>query len=438
MQISVQNKGDLGREMVVTLPAQEVDTQLGQRLDRLAKSVKLDGFRPGKAPVSVVKARFGAQALAELTEELVSNTLSKAFKEQDLQPAAQPRVTFGTMQEGKDYSYSVQFDVLPTVEPKGYAGLKLTRHVAEPSTAQLTEVTNRLRDMQKTFSPKEAAAVLSDRVLIDAVGFKDGTAFDGGEVKQYWLELGSGSFIPGFEEGLVGVKKGDSKKLDLAFPQDYFNKDLAAQKVTFDVAVFAVEAGVAPDLDDDFAKKYGAPDVAALQDRIKADLVKDLTTASDQRLKREMFDVLVEKNTFPLPASMVDEEFTSLWHNFVEDLKRRGGTLAMLGKPEKDLQDEYKHLAARRVQLGLLMTAIGNKEKITLTEKDIQDEINAIAQSYGPQADKVKTYYNRPEGRSQITGPLYEKKVCALIYDQATITESTIDAQELRQELSGE
>lgn len=438
MQISLQNKGELGREMVITVPAKDVDAQLGQRLDRIAKSVKLDGFRPGKAPTNVIKARFGAQAAAELTEELVSNTLGKALKEKELRPAAQPRVTFGTLQEGKDYSYTVLFDVLPTVEPKGYEGLKLTRYTAEPTDAQVSEVTDRLRDMNKTFSKKEGKAANGDRVLIDAVGYKDGKAFEGGEVKQYWLELGSGSFIPGFEEGLVGVKDGDSKKLDLAFPKDYFNKDLAAQKVVFEVKVFGVEAGAAPELNDEFAKKYGAKDVTELKERIKADLIKELQTASDQRLKREMFDILVEKNKFTLPETMVEDEFTNLWGAFVQDLQRRGGNFAMLGKSEQDLQAEYKNLAARRVQLGLLITEIGNKEKVELSEKDIQAEIAEIAKAYGPQADKVIAYYKRPEVRAQITGPLFERKVCDFIYGKATITESKIDAKELRKELSGE
>ena len=347
-------------------------------------------------------------------------------------------MTFGTVQEGKDYSYTVNFDVLPKVEPKGYEGLKLTRYTAEPTDAQITEVTDRLRDMNKAFSKKDGKAEMGDRVLIDAVGYKDGKAFEGGEVKQYWLELGSGAFIPGFEEGLVGVKDGDSKKLELTFPKDYFNKDLAAQKVTFEVKVAGVEGGTAPALNDDFAKKYGAKDVAELKDRIKADLVKELKSASEQRLKREMFDVLVDKNNFALPETMVEDEFTNLWGGFVQDLQRRGGNFAMLGKSEKELQEEYKNLAARRVRLGLVITEIGNKEKVELTEKDIQAEIDELAKAYGPQADKVKAYYSRPDARSQITGPLYERKVCEWIYGKATITDSKIDAKELRKELSGE
>lgn len=438
MQISLQNKGELGREMVVTVPAKDVAAQLDQRLDRIAKSVKLDGFRPGKAPATVIKARFGAQAVAELTEELVNSTIGKAMKEKDLRPAAQPRVTFGTLQEGKDYSYTVNFDVLPTVEPKGYEGLKLTRYTAEPTAEQLNDVLARLADMNKTFTKKEGKADQGDRVLIDAVGYKDGKAFEGGEVKQYWLELGSGSFIPGFEEGLVGKKAGDKAKLELTFPKDYFNKDLAAQKVTFEVEVFGVEGGKAPALDDAFAANYGSKDLAELKTRIQGDLVKDLKTASDQRMKRELFDVLVEKNKFALPETMVEDEFTNLWGAFVQDLQRRGGNFAMLGKSEKELQEEYKQLAARRVQLGLLISEIGNKEKVELSEKDIQAQINEVAKQYGAQADKVKAFYSRPDARAQITGPLFEQKVCEFIYGKATISESKIDAKELRKELSGE
>lgn len=438
MQIVVQKKGDLGREMVVTIPASEVEKMMTERLEEVRVNVSLPGFRPGKAPLEVVRKRYAEKVGMDVQRDLIAETMPKAFDKENVRPAGQPNVNFGTLSEGKDYQYTIAFDIMPEVAPKKYEGLKLVRHTTTVDDKLVEKSIKELAKTRRMFKKVDGAAKKGNITKITAKGFgKDGKAIPGAEVTEFPLELGSGQFIPGFEDGLIGKKAGDKATLELTFPKDYHAKELQGVKAKFEVDVLEVQSAEEPKLDDEFAKSLGLTDLADLKAKLKERLEADVATASEQRLKRELFDSLDKDNQFEIPESMLKAEFETIWRALMEDMHRRGVTFGMMGKTEDEVRAEHRELAARRVRLGLLLAEIGRKHGVEVKEDEVAAEIEKIASAYGPSADKVRQYFKQPQARNEIIGPLYEKKVCDWILSTGKLTDKTIDADELLAEIAG-
>lgn len=440
MKVTMEKVSELGRSMSVTVPAEEVSEQFETRLSLIQKQVKMSGFRPGKVPMSVVRQRYGEQVKQEVVQELVASSMPKAFDSEKVRPATQPTLDFQDIDESKEFAYTLKFDVLPEVEPKGYTGVKLTREVAEVTDAKVEEMLERLREVRRSYAPKAKTgkAAKTDRVLIDAQGFdkKGGKEIENTNLKGHPLEIGSGAFIPGFEDGLVGAKAGDTVELELEFPKEYHVKDLAGKPVFFEVKVEAIEKRELPELDDELAKSFGSDSVEQLRERMKEDLTNDLSTASEQRMKRALFDALDKKNQFAVPEAMVEGEFNAIWQQFTQDLQQRGMSLDSLDKSEDEYRKENRELAERRVRLGLLIAEIAKKEDVQVTSDELKAEVEKIAASYGAQAEQVKQYFSKPENMQQISGPILEKKVCDFIFDKSEIKDKKVDADELMAELT--
>ena len=439
MDVKLQKKGELGRELTVTVPAGEVAKKLTQRLEKVGQQAKIPGFRPGKVPAKILKQRFGEQVAQELQRDLVSETMAKAFDQEKLQPAAQPQIDFGEVDENTDYTYTMRFDIMPEVEPKGYKGVKLTRQVAKAGDKQTKEALDRLAASMRSFEKKDGKAAKGDVAVITAKGFdaKSGDALEGTEITDHSIEIGSGGLIPGFEDQLAGHKAGDKFDVEVTFPKEYHAKKLAGVKARFETEMKDVKKPISPEIDDEFAKQFGAEGLDDLKDKIAEQLNKDLEEATRQRLKRDLFDALEKKNTFTLPDGMVEQEFQSIWRALMQDMQRSQMTFDQMNKSEDEMRAEHRKLAERRVRIGLVLSEIGQKEDVKVTGPEIQAKAEETISQYPKEyAEKARAYYSSDQGRQEVFGPLFENKVCDWVFENAEISEKKIDAEKLLEELN--
>lgn len=434
MDVKVETRDGLERNLNITLPASEIDNFFNQRYEELSKTAKVQGFRAGHVPLDIVKQRYKAQVQEEVTQYMIDTSLSKAIQENKLAPATQPHVhSSGLMEEGKDYDFSAHFEIMPEIKPEKYTELKLTRQVAEADDKAVEEVLGRLTQMRASYGEKKGKASKGDRVLIDTKGYlgKDTKPFPGTEMKNHPIVLGSGSLIPGFEEELEGLSAGDEKAFDITFPKEYHSKELAGQKTKFEVKIIRVEAPEETKMDKAFAESFGAKDMDELKSRIKDQVNNDIQESTYQELKKDMFDQLVKTNKFDVPQGLVSAEFQSIWQAQENNLKQQGLSLKELGKNEDEVKAEYQDLAVRRVQLGLLITEISKLENIDVTNAEFMAEIDRVAAQYGAQAKEIKERLMSPEMRNQIYGPLFEKKVVDWLVENNKVEEKKVSATEI-------
>ncbi|MCP5405424.1 MAG: trigger factor [Pseudomonadaceae bacterium] len=447
MDIQVSNGEGLQRNINVVVPAAEVDARLNLAYEAAAKTAKVDGFREGMAPVSVVKAKIADKVRAQAAQELIQAAIAKAVKDNNLNLAGNPHVHAGdthedgpiAVTEGQDFKFHAHAEVYPTIAPKAFEGLKLTRETAEATDEVVDIALARLSQQLKTFKDKDGAAATGDRVTISGQGYKvDGgkeEAFDGGKLEGFPIVIGSGQLIPGFEEGLVDAKKGDQLDVDVTFPADYHAADLAGKPAKFKLTIDKVEEGVEEPLDDAAAKQLGFEGLDKLKEVLKNGAARDLQTASQQRLKRQMLDQLDDANKFDVPGGLIQNEHAALWRAQLQELQMRKLPLEALGKPVEEAIADLQPLAERRVRLGLLMAEIARLNKITVTGADLDKAVQAQVEMSGPQGEQVQRHFMKPENRQQLAGPVLEDKVTQFILDKATIEEKKVDAKDLLDEL---
>lgn len=441
MQVQISETSDLGRQMAITIPAATVDEMLTQRYTELTKTVKIDGFRPGKVPVEEVKKRYGEKVTQEVVQQIMQQQVPTAITENKVQPAGQPRINdLGNLQEGADYTFKVDFDVYPTIEPKGYEKIKLTRDVATPDDKMVDEALMNIFNSAKQYEKKDGAVADGDQALLDAVGYLAGEKepFEGGRLEGFNVVIGSGSLIPGFEEELVGLKAGDEKSFDITFPKDYHAEAMAGQAARFECVVKEVQGATKTEPDDEFAKNFGAEDLADLKAKVQERTEQDLKEASEQRIKRNLFDALDKENQFAVPEGLVNAEFDSIWQAQMQELQQRGLPPEALGKSIDEMRTEFRDLAERRVRLGLLLAEIGKQQAVDVKDADVDAEIARMAEQAGPQAQQLKEYYAQPQNRQQLIGPLFEQAVVAWIMETSDVTEKEVKAAELIKEFTGQ
>lgn len=439
MDVKLEKKGELGRELTVTVPAGEVAQKVSERLEKIGQQAKIPGFRPGKVPEKVLKQRFGTQVIQELQRDLVSETMPQAFDQEKLTPAAQPKIDFGEVQDNADFTYTMHFDIMPEIEPKGYEGVKLTKHKAEAGDKQINEALDRLAASMRQFEKKQGKATKGDVVVITAKGHDaaTGDALEGAEITDHSVEIGSGSLIPGFEDQLSGLKAGDEFDIEVTFPKDYHAQNLSGVKAKFKGSVSDVKKATSPEIDDAFAQQFGAENLEDLKGKIAEQLNNDLADASRQRLKRELFDELEKKNKFTLPEDMVEQEFQSIWRTMMQDMQRSGMSFESMDKSEDEMRAEHRKLAERRVRIGLVLSEIGKKEGVKVDNSEIQAEAEKMIAQYPKEyAEKAIAHYNSEQGRQELFGPLFENKVCDLVFEKADITEKKTDPETLLDELN--
>ena len=439
MQVTVTSTDGLKREMTVAVPAKDLEASVGAKLEELKNTIRLKGFRPGKVPLAHIKKTYGKQVMSEVINDTVGTSSQKALEEQSLRPALQPKIDLeGEIEqvlEGKaDLTYKMTFEVIPTIEFTDFAKLEVERLVAEPSDADIDEAMQRLAENQKSFEPKaegEAAAV-GDLLTIDFLGKIDDVAFEGGTAEDAKLEIGSGRFIPGFEDQLTGAKAGDAVAVKVTFPADYGAENLAGKDAVFDVTVKAVETPAAVAIDDEFAKRFGFDELAKLREALTTQIKSDYTRMSRMHMKRSMLDALDAAHSFDLPPSMVEQEFEQIWSQFEQEMKSQNKSAEDLDEPEDDIKAEYRKIAERRVRLGLLLAEVGEKNKIQVAEQELGQALAERARQFPGQEKMVYEFYQKnPNAIAELRAPLFEDKVVDFIAELAKINDKTVTRDEL-------
>jgi len=439
MQITETVSEGLRREYKITVGMADLDARLTGRIEEMKGTVHLKGFRPGKAPVSHLKKSFGKSMMGEIVEAVVSESSQKAITDNALKPAFQPRVELVSqldqvVQGKSDLEFTVKVDLMPDFDLADVAKLKIEKLVSEVTEAEVDEAVMKLAEQTRTFTPRGEGEVSEkdDAVLIDFVGRVDGEEFPGGEAEDFNLVLGSGQFIPGFEEQLIGAKAGDERDVSVTFPADYQEAKLAGKDAVFAVKIKEVKKPEPLVIDNALAGKLGLDSIGTLKDRVRDQLKADFGRASRLHLKRRILDALDEAHSFSLPPTMVASEFDAIWRAVEAELQREGKTAADEGKTEEELKKEYHDIAERRVRLGLVLARIGEQNGITIANEEIQRAIMARARQYPGQEQQVFNFYaNNPQAQAEIRAPLFEDKVVDFIAELAEITEVPVDRETL-------
>ncbi len=445
MEVTQTSSEGLKRTLKVVIAASELNERFGTRLGEIKDRVQLKGFRRGKVPFAHLKKVYGKSVMAEVVDEAIKETSSKAIADRKERPALQPNIALPEDQaeiqriiEGQaDLAYSMSFEVLPEITIADMSGIKLERLVSDVEDKAVDEALQGIVERNTAFEDAEGrAAEKGDRVTIDFVGKIDGVPFEGGEDKDMQVVVGQGNFIPGFEEGLVGLKAGDEKVVQATFPEAYQVDTLAGKQADFDVKVSEVAAPKVPEVNDEFAKALGAENVEKLKELVTKQLEVEYAQAARVKIKRELLDALEKTHDFELPASLVENEFESIWKQLGDEMLRSGKSFEDEGKTEDEVREEYKKLAARRVRLGLVIGEIGDKNKIQVTQDELRRALVDQARRYPGQEKFVYEYYEKTPGAlAQLRAPLFEDKVVDYVLDQAKPTEKPVSKDELMKAL---
>jgi trigger factor len=435
MQITETNAEGLKHEFKVTIGADDIARRVETRLNEIGRQVKLPGFRPGKVPITVLKKRYGSSVMGEVIERAVNDSSSEAMREHKLRPALQPKVEIVSFNEGKDLEYKLAVEVLPEFQPMNFAELKLERLRPDVPDQEIDAALERMAKQQRKDETVDRAAANGDIVVIDFVGSIDGTEFPGGSAKGHRLELGSGSFIPGFEEQLVGAKPGEHRDVTVNFPADYGAQDLAGKEAKFAVDVSEVRGLLPQPIDDSLAEAVGMENLQALRDAVRAQIERDYAGIAQQRLKRQLLDRLAERHEFPVPQGMVDIELDVIWKQFEaerERAKQAGAAQPEEAQSDDEIKAEYRAIAERRVRLGLLLSEVGRNNNIQVTQDEINRALGEEMRRYPGHERQVMEYYRKQPGAvDNLRAPLFENKVVDYILEIAEVTDRSVSPSEL-------
>jgi len=439
MQVQETLAEGLKREYRITVPAQDLDGRINTKLVEIKDKVRINGFRPGKVPVAHLKRIYGRSVFGEVLQELMTEANRKIVDEKNVKLAMQPKVSLPedekeveNVAEGKaDLTYKVEMEILPDIVVGDLKSIKVEKPVADVPEEEVQDTLERILAQNATYEPKDGPAADKDKVVIDFVGSIDGTEFEGGKGEDHPLILGSGQFIPGFEEQLVGVKAGDTKDVKVTFPADYRATDLAGKEAVFKVTVKGVEAPKQVTLDDEFAKQLGLESAEKLKETVREQIAAGYNQASRQRLKRSLLDALDATHKFDLPPTLVEQEFSNIWAQVEKELEA-GGEKAREGKTDDELKAEYRAIAERRVRLGLLLAEIGEKNNIQVTNDEVTKAVVDRARQFPGQEQMVWEFYQKnPEALAELRAPIFEEKVVDYIVELATVTEKKVSKDEL-------
>lgn len=437
MQVTETNADGLKREFKIVVPASTLQDKTDSRLKELSHQVRLPGFRPGKVPMALMKKKYGASVMGEVLEAAVQEGSQQTLADRDLRPAMQPKIEIVSFEEGKDLEFKMDVEVLPTIGEMDFASIELERPKVVVPDAEIEEALGRIAESRKqaeaTGSKRKSKK--GDILEIDFVGRIDGEEFPGGKGEGYDLELGSNTFIPGFEDQLVGAKAGDVSTVTVTFPEDYHAKDLAGKEAAFEVTVKELKESKVPEINDDFAKTVGLEDLEALKAAVREQMDKDYAGIARNRVKRALLDKLADMADFEVPGGMVDLEFDAIWAQVEEAKAKDDLDEEDKGKSDEELRDEYRALAERRVRLGLLLAEIGQKNAIQVNQEDLNGAIMQEAMRYPGQEQAVFQFFqSNQQALNQLRAPIYEDKVVDYILELAQVTDKDVSPEELAAE----
>ncbi|WP_310539490.1 trigger factor [Phenylobacterium sp.] len=443
MQIVEKSGEGLSKVFSVTVPMSDLVERLDAKIAEITPTLNIKGFRPGKVPQAHVRKLYGKSIMSEVVEQTLNETTQKVLEENKLRPAGDPDLTpngdMAQVIDGKaDLAYDIAIEVMPDFEPTDLTKISLKRPVYEPTDAEVNEAVDELAKQNRTYETRTGKTVKAkdgDMVVIDFIGRADGVAFEGGTGVDTELVLGSGSFIPGFEEQLVGAKPDEKVMVKVTFPAEYQAPNLAGKDAEFETTVKEVKAPVESKADDSLAERLGVESLEKLRELLKTNLESQYSGASRFKLKRALLDVLDEKHDFPLPPKMVEAEFAQIWGQVQSDKER--GTLPPedLEKSDDVLQTEYRKIAERRVRLGLVLAEIGRVNNVQITDQELAEAMRAEAMRYGPQAQQIFDFFRQnPAAQAQLRAPIFEDKVVDLIVAQAKVKDEKVSKDDLLKE----
>ena len=447
MNVTETNTEGLRRQLKVVIGAEELEKRLSARLDELKGRAKIKGFRPGHVPKEHLRKVYGRSVMAEVVQQAVADTSREALSQREERPAFQPTVGLpedeaeidNIFAGTSDLAYTLSFEVLPKFELMDFSKIALDKPVAEVTDSDMDKSIDRIRAANLRYTPKDGAAETGDRLVIDFTGLIDGTPFEGGSTQDAPVVLGSGNFIPGFEEGLAGARAGDEREVDATFPEAYPEASLAGKAARFAVKVKEVGAPETPTLDDEFAKGLGVESVEKLRETIKQRLEQDRAGASRLKVKRALLDALNQGHSFELPPTLVDNEFQAIWHQVTADLERSKRSFEDEGTSEEKARQDYRDIAARRVRLGLILSEVGSRNQITVTDDEVSRALLERVRQLPGQERKVYDYYrSNPQLLAELRAPIFEDKAVDYVLELAKVSDTKVTPEELYADPDGD
>ena len=442
MQVTETLTEGLKHEFQISVPASDLDAKADARLVDLKDKVRLNGFRPGKVPVSHLKKVYGRSVMAETIDQTIRDTNSQIFTERGFRLATEPKITMPTEEKEvenilagrSDLTYTVSIEVVPAIALADFKGFTVEKPVVEVTDADVDEAIKRIADQNKSYAAKgeSAKAENGDRVTISFKGTIDGTPFDGGTGEGIQVVIGAGQFIPGFEEQLLGIATGETRHLKVSFPKNYASEKLAGQPAEFETTATSIEAPQPTEINDEFAKTLGLESLDKLKEAARERLAAEFAGATRQRVKRMLLDRLDESHRFEAPPSLVEEEFNLMWNSIKAEMESSGKTFADEDTTEEAAKEEYRKIADRRVRLGLVLSEIGEKNKITVTDDEVSRAVIERARQMPGREKEVWDYYrNNNNALAQLRAPIYEDKVVDFILELANVTEKKVTREDL-------
>lgn len=442
MQVTETLSEGLKHEFKISVPASDLDAKAGAKLVDLKDKVRINGFRPGKVPVTHLKKVYGRSVMAETIDQTIRDTNTQLFSERGFKLATEPKITMPSEQaeveellSGKtDLTYTVAIEVVPAIALADFKSFQVEKPVADVSDTDVDEAIKRIADTNRGYAAKAdgAKAESGDRVTINFKGTINGEAFEGGTGEGIQVVIGSNTFIPGFEEQLTGIAAGETRTLKVSFPKNYMNDKLAGQPAEFETTATSVEAPQDVAIDDEFAKTLGLESLDKLKEAARERLSAEFATATRQRVKRALLDRLDEAHRFEAPPSLVDEEFNLMWNSVKAEMDSAGKTFADEDTTEEKAKEEYRKIADRRVRLGLVLSEIGEKNKITVTDDEVGRAVIERARSMPGREKEVWDFYrNNAQALAQLRAPIYEDKVVDFILELANVTEKKVSREDL-------
>lgn len=441
MQVTETSSEGLKRKLKVVVGADELGERFTAHLDKIKDQVQLKGFRKGKVPLAHIKKVYGRSVMNDVLQETIRETSNKAIVDRKERPAMMPDIALAdgaseienVVAGQADLAYEMSFEVLPDVTLTDFKTLKLERLVADVEDEQLNKALEELAERNQSFAAEDGReASEGDRVTIDFKGTIDGVEFERGSGENLQLVIGNAGFIPGFEEGIKGAKKGESRDVKATFPAEYPVAELAGKDAVFAISVKEVEKPVKAEINEEFAKSLGAEGLDNLKELVSVQIKRELEQASRMKLKRELLDALESSHSFELPPTLVEREFEAIWRQVTEGLTREGKTFADEGKTEDEARAEYRKIAERRVRLGLVVGEIGDKNKIEVTQDEMRRALMEHARRFPGQEKNVYEYFEKTPGALQeLRAPIFEDKVIDFVLELAKPAEKKVSRQEL-------
>ncbi|MAH84941.1 MAG: trigger factor [Rhodospirillaceae bacterium TMED8] len=429
MQITETKSEGLSRELEINLSSDEISGKINDRIGEIQRTAQLPGFRPGKVPISVLKKRFGKAVLGEVLEKAIGESSQQAMTEKGIRPAIQPEIEVAEFEDGKDLQYTLAVEVLPNITLMDFSKIRVQRLVPQGEEKDVEQALENLAKAHQGSEPikRKRKSKQGDILTIDFIGSVDGKEFPGGKADNYSLELGSNSFIPGFEDQLIGSNAGDNVDVQVMFPGSYGAAELAGKEALFKVTVNEIREATPAPIDDELAKKAGMADLVKLREAIAEEQAREYVSLARSRVKRLLLDELYEAHDFELPKKMVDSEFDTIWADYEQ--RKKDGKIEdeEAPKPEDIMRAELREIAGRRVQLGLLLAEVGRQNDIQIAQEDINRAIMEEARRYPGQEDKILDFYKQnPKAMENVTAPIYEEKVVDFIMELADVRDTKV------------